>query len=66
MRQYDHITRQFSKFFHEEELQSRLAQKVDSSDFNQMIERKASRDELNQAMGVIDTLFDRLRLLALM
>lgn len=66
MKLYESITVQFSKFFSQDDLSFRLAQKVDNTTFEKLNELKASRDELNQAMAIIETLFDRLRHIALM
>lgn len=66
MKMYESITVQFSKFFNEDDLASRLDEKLDHKTFYKISTLKASRDELNQAMGIIETLFDRVRHIALM
>lgn len=66
MKHYESVAVQFSKFFSSDDLSHRLAQKVDNQTFEKINDLKASRDELNQAMSIIDTLFERLRHIALM
>jgi hypothetical protein len=66
MKHYDSIATQFSKFFHEDELANRFAAKVDVERFKEMENVKASRDELNQTLRIIDSLFERLRNLSLL
>jgi hypothetical protein len=66
MKHYDHVAAQFSKFFHEDDLATQFKRKVDINLFNKMTDIKASREELNQTLHIIDTLYERLRNLSLL
>ena len=66
MSDYDRSARQFSKFFHEDTLQQRFAEKVFVSDFNNLEKDKASRQELGQTLNVVQNVLERVQAISMM